>query len=127
MKLDDRQANALRHLLGLEAGGKIPDEIKDRVHSIQERMRGLGKVKLDIQHLAILVEFQQRPDNTGGTIKAGANVLVEEDGELKEGTLVRYPHGKHTGSVHVRMRGQEIGKYRRFPEGVVRIAEEALV
>jgi len=125
-KIDPRQAMIIRHLAGIEEGGEIPAELIDRIHSIQERMRGLGKTHLDVQHLAIMVEFQYRPTNPGGQIGAGTTVLVEEDGMLLEGTLIRYPAGKDTGKVHVRMREQEAGKYRVFSESVVRAADEVM-
>ena len=125
-KIDARQAEVLRRLCGIEEGGDIPIELTDRIHSIQERMRGIGRQKLDLQNMAIMVEFQMRPTNVGGAIEAGTPVVVEEDGEFLEGTLIRYPGGKDTGKVHVRLTGQEGNKYKKFSESVVRPAEEVM-
>ena len=125
LKLSMEQEQTLRELAGLTDGERVPNELADRVASIQRRLNQFGE-KLDPRYLAILTEFQMRPDNVVGQIAPKTPVLVEEDGKVLEGVMVRYGGGKDSGKVHVQMRGQAAGKYRKFPESVVRAASEVM-
>jgi hypothetical protein len=112
--MDSTQAGHVRRLAGIEHPEPIPQDLVDRIESIQQRLRGCGIKKMDVQSLAVLVDVFMRPlgHEAADQIPSGTPVAVETEDGLEEGVLVRYPGGKQVGKVHVRMLGQEAGKYR---------------
>tara|TARA_R110002020_G_scaffold35671_8_gene107448 strand:- start:4618 stop:5001 length:384 start_codon:yes stop_codon:yes gene_type:complete len=127
--MNNIQAAMIRRLAGIDEEGTIPQDLKDRILSVEQRMRGTGITRLDVASLAILIDFFLRPQgvNSLSQIASGTPVLVETETGLEDGTLVRYPGGKAAGKVHVRMKDQAHGKWKVVDVAKVSLPEEVAV